>query len=127
MIKKTILGLFIIVMMLCAWAPAPRPFEDFFAKFNTDPDYQKEHVIFPLLYVGHDDYGEFKTVYINKDKWNHLSYNVDSLVFEIKSEGPFANACIIQYPDTDTEYRLVFRCIDNEWYLSDFLDYSLYL
>lgn len=123
--KRNIFCLIIIAMVLWSAAPAPRSFESFFRQFNSDPSFQKEHVIFPVLYGWVEpDIGLLRTEFTNKDKWKHLSYNVDSLIFKIESSGKYVKNCIIQYPDTDTEFMLVFRNIDNDWYLSDILDYS---
>lgn len=71
----------------------------------------------------YEDYG-LREESIEKSEWTMLSYPLDSVIAKYRQLSKSAVVLSIKYPDTGMFYELVFRCLDGNWVLTDYVDMS---
>lgn len=98
-------------------------FDTFFKIFNKDRQFQKEHIVFPLLCIS-SNVEFFDGVYIDESDWDFLSFDLDVFLMRIKYITQKTTECYFEIPDTDTGYKLVFRVLEGDWKLTDYMDLS---
>ena len=100
-------------------------FDSFFYKFNNDALFQKQHVLFPLLCIlPETDTSEIRKVCIAEDEWESISFPAEQVIISHDFINSKMIICTVTYSDMDTRYVLVFRELDSQWLLTDYIDQS---
>lgn len=110
-------------IFLLSCSSREQKFVEFFVSFNNDANVQMEHIQFPLMCYIYEDYG-LREESIEKSEWTTLSYPLDSVIAKYRQLSKNAVVLSIKYPDTGMFYELVFRCLDGNWVLTDYVDMS---
>ncbi len=99
-------------------------FGAFLESFCRDTTFQRESVIFPLLYTYYDERFGYYIKSIEKDDFAPTICDLSKCRLIINRESQNMYKVEVQVQDTDTGYICIFIFINNQWYLNTLIDSS---
>lgn len=103
-------------------------FKVFFSEFVRDGEFQEEHVLFPFVTRSKRGCNFIKPVITTRDEWNHrINYSSEEYSISYNFLSKNCISCnVVKNGSISTRYQLIFRNINKQWYLTGFMDLSVW-
>lgn len=110
-------------------------FNLFFTKFKADSVFQKNRIVFPLIYetfVPSEDAQEIKTEKVKENEWKYISFYWDPS-YAKRGQDAYNQVILIKTDTTTINYngvdngisvQMIFICKNNKWFYSKMIDRS---
>ncbi|MGM9791055.1 MAG: hypothetical protein ACI3Y4_01475 [Candidatus Cryptobacteroides sp.] len=93
-------------------------FDSFFTIFLNSKEEQCQYVLFPLLYISHDESYSFRYHSIQKEAYSQIDFMIESP--SVNNQQISENMMMVEVftEDTDSCMKYFFSLIEGQWYLS---------
>ena len=93
-------------------------FDCFFTTFLNSKEEQSQYVLFPLLYISHDESYSFTYQSIQKEAYSSIDIKIESPSVNNEQISDKMMMVEVFTEDTDSCMKYFFSLIEGQWYLS---------